>query len=74
MAKDQSMIYVIDDDASVRKAFGRLWRSANLEVERRADFQAMSRASSSGRAILISLARLSSSLPYYRQGTHFFGV
>jgi hypothetical protein len=49
-------------------------RSPNLEVERRADFQAMSRASSSGRAILISLARLSSSLPYYRQGTHFFGV
>jgi FixJ family two-component response regulator len=33
MAKDQSMIYVIEDDASVRKAFGRLLRSANLEAE-----------------------------------------
>ena len=33
MAKDQSMIYVIDDDASVRKAFGRLLRSANLDAE-----------------------------------------
>ena len=33
MTKDQSMIYVIDDDASVRKAFGRLLRSASLEAE-----------------------------------------
>ncbi len=27
------MIYVIDDDESVRKAFNRLFRSVNLEVE-----------------------------------------
>ncbi len=27
------MIYVIDDDGSVRKAFNRLFRSVNLEVE-----------------------------------------
>ena len=27
------MVYVIDDDASVRKAFGRLLRSVNLDVE-----------------------------------------
>ena len=33
MGKKQSMIYVIDDDASVRKAFGRLLRSANLDAE-----------------------------------------
>ena len=33
MDKNQSMIYVIDDDASVRKAFGRLLRSANLDAE-----------------------------------------
>jgi FixJ family two-component response regulator len=33
MMKDQSTIYVIDDDASVRKAFGRLLRSASLEAE-----------------------------------------
>jgi FixJ family two-component response regulator len=33
MVKDQSMIYVIDDDTSVRKAFGRLLRSANLNAE-----------------------------------------
>jgi len=29
----QSTVYVIDDDESVRKAFERLLRSANLEVE-----------------------------------------
>ena len=33
MDKNQSMIYVIDDDASVRKAVGRLLRSANLNAE-----------------------------------------
>ena len=33
MDKNQSMIYVIDDDASVRKAFARLLRSANLDAE-----------------------------------------
>ena len=33
MAKKRSLIYVIDDDASVRKAFGRLLRSANLDAE-----------------------------------------
>ena len=33
MAKDRSMIYVIDDDASVRKAFNRFLRSANLDAE-----------------------------------------
>ena len=27
------MVYVIDDDASVRKAFGRLLRSADLDAE-----------------------------------------
>jgi FixJ family two-component response regulator len=27
------MIYVIDDDASVRRSFGRLFRSADLDVE-----------------------------------------
>ncbi len=29
----KSMVYVIDDDASVRKAFGRLMRSANIRAE-----------------------------------------
>jgi FixJ family two-component response regulator len=33
MAKERNLTYVIDDDASVRKAFGRLLRSANLDVE-----------------------------------------
>ena len=33
MAKERSLTYVIDDDASVRKAFGRLFRSANLDAE-----------------------------------------
>jgi len=33
MAKRRSMIYVIDDDDSVRKAFQRLLRSANLDVK-----------------------------------------
>ena len=33
MGKNQSLTYVIDDDASVRKAFGRLLRSANLDAE-----------------------------------------
>jgi FixJ family two-component response regulator len=33
MAKEPSLTYVIDDDASVRKAFGRLLRSANLDAE-----------------------------------------
>jgi FixJ family two-component response regulator len=33
MDKKRSLIYVIDDDASVRKAFGRLLRSANLDAE-----------------------------------------
>jgi FixJ family two-component response regulator len=33
MDKKQSLTYVIDDDASVRKAFGRLLRSANLDAE-----------------------------------------
>ena len=33
MAKKRSLIYVIDDDASVRKAFGRLLRSADLDAE-----------------------------------------
>jgi FixJ family two-component response regulator len=27
------MVYLIDDDASVRKAFGRLFRSANLDAK-----------------------------------------
>jgi FixJ family two-component response regulator len=31
--KERFMIYVIDDDESVRKAFKRLFRSVNLEVE-----------------------------------------
>ena len=33
MEKRRSRVYVIDDDASVRKAFGRLLRSANLDAE-----------------------------------------
>ena len=33
MANEQSMIYVIDDDESVRRAFERLLRSADLKVE-----------------------------------------
>jgi FixJ family two-component response regulator len=33
MAANQSTVYVIDDDASVRKSFARLFRSANLDVE-----------------------------------------
>ena len=33
MDKKRSKVYVIDDDASVRKAFGRLLRSANLDAE-----------------------------------------
>ncbi len=33
MNRTQSMIYVIDDDESVRRAFGRLLRSANLNVQ-----------------------------------------
>jgi FixJ family two-component response regulator len=33
MSKKQKMVYVIDDDESVRRAFGRLLRSANLGVE-----------------------------------------
>lgn len=33
MVKKRSLIYVIDDDASVRKAFGRLLRSADLDAE-----------------------------------------
>ena len=33
MVKKQSMVYVVDDDESVRTAFARLLRSANLAVE-----------------------------------------
>jgi FixJ family two-component response regulator len=33
VTKEQIMIYVIDDDESVRKAFKRLLRSVNYEVE-----------------------------------------
>ena len=33
MAKKQGMVYVIDDDESVRRAIGRLLRSAHLDVE-----------------------------------------
>jgi len=33
MAKKQGMVYVIDDDESVRRAIGRLLRSAHLNVE-----------------------------------------
>jgi FixJ family two-component response regulator len=31
--RERSMIYIIDDDESVRKAFKRLLRSVNLDVE-----------------------------------------
>ena len=33
MTQEQAKIYVIDDDESVRKAFKRLLRSVNLDVE-----------------------------------------
>jgi len=33
MAKEPSLTYVIDDDDSVRRAFGRLLRSAGLDAE-----------------------------------------
>ena len=33
MSRTHCMIYVIDDDASVRRAFGRLLRSADFDVE-----------------------------------------
>lgn len=33
MTGKQSMVYVIDDDESIRKAFGRLLRSADFNVE-----------------------------------------
>jgi FixJ family two-component response regulator len=33
MTKEETMIYVIDDDESVRKAFKRLLRSVNFDVE-----------------------------------------
>ena len=33
METKQSMVYVIDDDESVKKAFGRLLRSADIAVE-----------------------------------------
>jgi FixJ family two-component response regulator len=33
VTKEQAMIYVIDDDESIRKAFKRLLRSVNHEVE-----------------------------------------
>ena len=33
MAKEQTRVYVIDDDESVRKAFKRLLRSVNFEAE-----------------------------------------
>ncbi len=33
MTKKQGMVYVIDDDESVRRAMGRLLRSAHLDVE-----------------------------------------
>lgn len=33
MDRKKSMVYVIDDDDSVRKAFGRLFRSADIRVE-----------------------------------------
>lgn len=33
MAAKQSIVYVIDDDESIRKSFARLFRSANLNVE-----------------------------------------
>ena len=33
MTMKRTMIYVIDDDESVRRSFGRLFRSADLDVE-----------------------------------------
>lgn len=33
MSKRQSLIYIIDDDESVRRAFGRLLRSAGYNIE-----------------------------------------
>jgi FixJ family two-component response regulator len=33
MGKKQGMVYLIDDDESVRRAIGRLLRSAHLDVE-----------------------------------------
>jgi FixJ family two-component response regulator len=33
MAVKESMVYVIDDDESIRKSFSRLFRSAHLNVE-----------------------------------------
>ncbi len=33
MSKRQSLIYIIDDDESVRRAFGRLLRSAGHDIE-----------------------------------------
>ena len=33
MATKESMVYVIDDDESIRKSFSRLFRSANLNVQ-----------------------------------------
>ena len=33
MSAKRSMVYVIDDDESVRRAFGRLFRSADVDVE-----------------------------------------
>ena len=33
MTRKRRMIYVIDDDESVRRSFGRLFRSADLDVE-----------------------------------------
>jgi len=33
MGKRQNTVYIIDDDESVRKAFGRLLRSAHFDVE-----------------------------------------
>lgn len=33
MVTKESMVYVIDDDESIRKSFKRLFRSANLNVE-----------------------------------------
>jgi len=33
MGKKQNTVYIIDDDESVRKAFGRLLRSAHFDVE-----------------------------------------
>ena len=33
MTREQTRVYVIDDDESVRKAFKRLLRSVNFEAE-----------------------------------------